>query len=121
MHAGYRLGAIPVPVKYRLAASEIKAIFKDANCGLIAVEEFFDDFVADGCLDHLSDHIVWIPSGGKQQGASDYEEELQAARPAPMREASEDDDALLLLASRSWDTAGGLPHWLRWEFGSTAE
>ena len=96
MHAGYWLGAIPVPVNYRLAASEIKAIFKDANCGLIAVEEFFDDFVADGCLDHLSDHIVWIPSGGKQQGASDYEEELQAARPAPMREASEDDDALLL-------------------------
>ena len=96
MHAGYWLGAIPVPVNYRLAAAEIKAIFEDADCQLIAAEEFFFSFVADDCLSYLSDQIVWVPSGGKQKSGCHYEDELQATEPLPMREASEDDDALLL-------------------------
>ena len=96
MHAGYWLGAIPVPVNYRLAAVEIEAILEDADCQLVAVEEFFFSFVANDCLSHLSDQIVWIPSGGKQTSDCHYEDELQATEPLPMREASEDDDALLL-------------------------
>ena len=43
MHAGYWMGAIPVPANYRLAPNEIAYIFDDAECRVVAVDDFFRD------------------------------------------------------------------------------
>ena len=43
MHGGYWLGAVPVPVNYRLAPPEIAYILGDAECRIVAVEEDFSE------------------------------------------------------------------------------
>ena len=96
MHAGYWTGAIPVPVNYRLAPREIAAIFEDADCKVIALEDFFCEFIEDKSLRWFADRALWLPSGDSGATHIDYESELANAAPIAMREAREDDDALLL-------------------------
>ena len=51
MQAGYWLGAVPVPINYRLAPKEIAFILKDAECKLVAVEEEVE--VDGGPVNHV--------------------------------------------------------------------
>ncbi len=39
VHAGYWMGAVPVPVNIRLAAPEVRFILDDAECKLLVVED----------------------------------------------------------------------------------
>ena len=43
VHAGYWLGAVPVPVNIRLAAPEIRFILDDSECKLLVVEDAMAD------------------------------------------------------------------------------
>ncbi|MCH8111520.1 MAG: AMP-binding protein [Proteobacteria bacterium] len=88
MHAGYWMGAIPVPANTRLAPPEIRHIFDDAACKLIAV----DDAMA-GMMDS-EELSPW------REGAlaidRDYDSMLADATPRAAHDSAEDDDAVLL-------------------------
>ena len=43
LHAGYWLGAIPVPVNFRLAPPEIGFILEDSGCKVLFAEAMFRD------------------------------------------------------------------------------
>ena len=44
-YAGYWMGAVPVPINYRLAPPEIRYILDNAGCRVLAVEPVFVDFL----------------------------------------------------------------------------
>lgn len=88
MHAGYWMGAIPVPVNTRLAPPEICHIFDDAACKLIAVD--------DAMADMLNSHEL---SPWRKRALAieyDYESLLAEAVPGAAHDSAEDDDAVLL-------------------------
>lgn len=88
MHAGYWMGAIPVPVNTRLAPPEIRHIFDDAACKLIAVDE-----ACSGILE--SDELSpW--RGGALGIERDYESRVAEAAPGAAHHSADDDDAVLL-------------------------
>jgi acyl-CoA synthetase (AMP-forming)/AMP-acid ligase II len=95
MHAGYWMGAIPVPANHRLAAPEIAAIFVDAECKIIAVEDHFRSFIEHDALGPWASDPLWLSSGSVEIDGRCYEALLSEAEPAPMFEADEDDDAVL--------------------------
>ena len=47
INAGYWLGAVPVPLNFRLARPEIRYILDDADCKLLAVEDRFAALLND--------------------------------------------------------------------------
>ena len=86
--AGFWLGAVPVPINWRLAPPEVAHILEDSTVGLIAVEDEFARFFEVDALAEWSDRLLGMPDA--------YEAALAEATPAPMVETSEDDDAILL-------------------------
>lgn len=44
-YAGYHIGAVPVPINYRLAAKEIGAILDDSASKLLIVDDAFSEFL----------------------------------------------------------------------------
>jgi long-chain acyl-CoA synthetase len=96
IHAGYWMGAVPVPVNIRLAPPEIALILKDAEVKALALDEPFLPLLQ-------SEHVA--PFAGKAfavgpkplgAGLPDYEALLAAARPAALVESRRRDDAILL-------------------------
>ena len=96
LHAGYWMGAVPVPVNIRLAAPEIGFILKDADVKALAVEEPFLPLTAHEAIAPFAGRAFAIapkPLGG---ALPDYETLLKSADPLPRVESKEDDDAILL-------------------------
>jgi len=101
MHAGYWMGAVPVPGNYRLAPSELAYIFDNAECELVVVEDVFENLIADDELKRWAGDPLWLAAPGSeapgQTPGKTYDELLASADPAPMHQpASEEDDAILL-------------------------
>ena len=95
-HAGYWLGAVPVPVNHRLAPTEIRDILDDAECEILAVDDAFSDLVGTEELAPWRGRMFWLAPGAVDGDAPSYEALLAAADPAPRRDADENDDAILL-------------------------
>jgi len=97
VHAGFWMGAIPVPGNFRLAPAELAYIYDDAECGLVAVEDHFEAMLGADDLKPWAADPLWIAGpGGKPPGKS-YEDLLSRADPAPVAHPqSELDDAILL-------------------------
>ena len=96
LHAGYWMGAVPVPVNIRLAAPEIAFILQDADVKTLAVDEPFLPLVENPQIALFARNAFAVspkPLGGK---LPDYEMLLKSAPPAPLFESQEDDDAILL-------------------------
>ncbi len=96
LHAGYWMGAVPVPVNIRLAAPEIAFILKDADVKALAVDEPFLPLVEHEKIAPFAKNAFALtgrPLGG---ALPDYETLLEAASPTPLVESKEDDDAILL-------------------------
>ncbi len=96
LHAGYWMGAVPVPVNIRLAAPEIAFILKDADVKALAVDEPFLPLLAQDQIAPFAKNAFAVspkPLGG---ALADYETLLKSAAPAPRFESREDDDAILL-------------------------
>ena len=89
LHAGYWLGAIPVPVNFRLAPPEIRFILEDSGCKLLAVEPAFLDLLETDALEPWRKNALTI-------GDPRYEVLLAEASPPPLNDPREDDDAILL-------------------------
>jgi long-chain acyl-CoA synthetase len=96
LHAGYWMGAVPVPVNIRLAPPEIAFILKDAQVKALAVDDRFLPLAEDPHIAPFTKSAFAFgpkPAGSK---LPDYEKLLASAKPTPLVESAEDDDAILL-------------------------
>lgn len=87
--AGHWSGAVPVPVNWRLAAREIAEVLDDAGCALVLVDAELAARFEDASLAAWRDRVVVVDADG-------YEERIARMRPAPMHDAGEHDEALVL-------------------------
>jgi acyl-CoA synthetase (AMP-forming)/AMP-acid ligase II/NAD(P)-dependent dehydrogenase (short-subunit alcohol dehydrogenase family) len=101
MRGGYAAGLVPVPVNYRLAPREIAYILDDADCRLVALEDSFAAFMESDELASWRDRVLSLE-------AERHEQRLGKTRPAPMYEASETDDALLVYTGGTTGRAKGV-------------
>ena len=58
VHAGYWMGAVPVPVNIRLAAPEVRFILDDSDCKLLVVEDAMADLAMTDELAPWSARII---------------------------------------------------------------
>ena len=93
--AGFWLGAIPVPVSFRLAPPEIAQILDDAQCTHVMVEVAFAAMLKHPALAGWQSRMTLF---GESAGdnAETYEKLLAAATPPAASDPDPDSDALLL-------------------------
>ncbi|WP_455203289.1 class I adenylate-forming enzyme family protein [Kaarinaea lacus] len=96
MYAGYWLGAVPVPINYRLAAPEIAYILNDAECRLLAIEDVFFELMQNEELTPWIERSLMVPSAQSEDEKSRYETLLNSVDPQPAFEPGEDDDAVII-------------------------
>ena len=99
INAGYWLGAVPVPVNFRLALPEIQYILEDADCQVLAVEDKFIHLLEEDALSRWQDKVLHIsptPVTDDSLPWPQYEIELLSAEPKAVYQAAQDDDAILL-------------------------
>lgn len=96
IYAGYWLGAIPVPINFRLAPAEIAQVLEDAECKLLAVEEGFASMLAHAPLDAWKSRAFCLSPGKTAVSLPHYDEMKAAAEALPPHDPAEDDDAILL-------------------------
>ena len=86
--AGFRIGAIPVMVNWRLAPPEVAHILADSNAALVAVDDAFAPAFQNEALAPWADRLLLMPDA--------YDAAVARAKPAPaITGAHEDDDAIL--------------------------
>lgn len=93
--AGLWLGAVPVPINFRLAPPEIAQILADAGCERVLVEAPFAPMLGQSALAAWQAGAVPIGEAAGTSGAP-YEALLAAADPLPPHDAGAADDAILL-------------------------
>jgi long-chain acyl-CoA synthetase len=93
--AGFWLGAIPVPINFRLAPPEIAHILEDAACVKVFVEAPFQGALEHAALAAWRGRAVAI---GEASGANaePYETMLARAAPVAPNDPDRDEDAILL-------------------------
>lgn len=109
IHAGYWMGAVPVPINYRLAPAEIAAILEGVSPRLLAVENHWASRIADPALAEFREKVVWI--GRDHDGQPDepvYEELRDASPEEDGGPCAENDDALLLYTGGTTGRAKGV-------------
>lgn len=95
MHAGFRMGAVPVPINYRLAAREILEILDDSESKLLIVDRAFAHLLDGARLSSWGERSLRIDAS-IDSAACQYEAEMRhATRVAPVM-VEEDEDAMLL-------------------------
>ncbi|MDH3664104.1 MAG: AMP-binding protein, partial [Alphaproteobacteria bacterium] len=109
LHAGYRLGAVPVPVNYRLAPPEIAYVMENAGCTVLALEDAFTDLMDSEELAGYSAHVLIIGRSSTDSRWPVYDTMLEQAETAQLFEASEGDDALLLYTGGTTGRPKGVP------------
>ncbi len=93
--AGFWLGAIPVPLNFRLAPVELAQILEDAQCTCVMVESVFAPMQEHPALAAWRTRItVFGESAGDNAGT--YEAMLAEATPIAASDPDADADALLL-------------------------
>ena len=63
------LGAVPVPINYRLAPPEIAEILDDAECRLLVVEDAFAELLRNDTLSHWSDRALYLARARRRRVA----------------------------------------------------
>ncbi|MBI2992957.1 MAG: AMP-binding protein [Gammaproteobacteria bacterium] len=96
IHAGYWLGAVPVPVNFRLAVPEIHYILEDAACDLIAVEDRFVHLLDNEAFAPWRKRALYVAPQPTAVALPQYETLLADTGPAAIHGANQDDDAILL-------------------------
>ncbi len=109
VHAGYWLGAVPVPVNIRLAAPEVRFILDDADCKLLVVEDAMADLATTDELAPWRDRIIHQSSEPGEIAGPQYDALLADAAPSEPREAAEDDDAILFYTGGTTGRSKGVP------------
>jgi len=96
MHAGYWMGAVPVPVNYRLAPPEISYVLQNSACRLLIVEDFFAELLEAGELAPWAGNVLLVAATKLDCPWPQYEPLLADAAPLPAHDSTEDEEALLL-------------------------
>jgi long-chain acyl-CoA synthetase len=96
MHAGYWMGAVPVPVNYRLAPPEIAYVLENAECKLLIVEDVFAELLGAEDLVPWTGNVLLVAAASVGSPWPQYDALLDGASPAPAHDSAEDDDAVLL-------------------------
>lgn len=96
IHAGYWMGAIPVPINYRLAPPEIRFILDDADCATLIMEDALIDLAATEELSPWHGRILYLASDHAEVDWPQYEAMLASTSPMDYHASGEDDDAILL-------------------------
>ena len=118
MHAGYWMGAVPVPVNIRLAAPEIAYIVDNAGAGVVvAVDAPFLGLLEHEALAPWRDRAIRVAGPDDGAGAADagwpehdYETLIAAADPArTARSARRDDPAILFYTGGTTGRSKGVP------------
>lgn len=108
MHAGYWMGAIPVPVNFRLAPPEIAYILDNAECRLLVVENAFGEILVAPELAPWLDGVLML-GGPADAEHTNYDTLLAATEPEPLNDRAEpEDDALLLYTGGTTGRAKGV-------------
>ena len=109
IHAGYWMGAVPVPINYRLAPAEIAAILEGVSPRLLAVEDHWASRIADPALAEFRERVLWIGRGHGGRPDEPVYEELRDASPEDDGGTSaENNDALLLYTGGTTGRAKGV-------------
>ncbi len=108
IHAGYWIGAVPVPINYRLAPPEIAYVLDNAECRLLVVEADFAELLASSELRPWTGRTLLVAGRGTDGGEPCYEALLEQAQPATMHEAAEGADALLVYTGGTTGRAKGV-------------
>ena len=111
IHAAYWLGAVAVPINYRLAPREIDEILASAAPRLVVVEDHFRAIMADPGLAARPEPLLRIGgrSGEGPPGPGHVYEALRDASPEDAgRTSVENDDALLLYTGGTTGRAKGV-------------
>ena len=95
-YAGYRMGAVPVPINHRLAPPEIRNILEDSGCEIIAVEDAFRPQIETDELAHWRERMFWLSAPPAKSAEPHYEGLVDEAESLPAVEVDEDDDAILM-------------------------
>jgi len=109
MHAGYWMGAIPVPVNFRLAPPEIAYVLENAACKLTIVEHDFTQILDADEIAGWTRNVLnfGAPTGDERPR---YDALLAETEPAPLYDgAEEEDEALLLYTGGTTGRAKGVP------------
>lgn len=98
LFATARLGALFVPLNYRLSAAEIRYMLDDSGASVLVHSPDTDDLVA-GPLPETLRHVVATDPASCPAGGLDYEAELAAADDPPPTGVRLEDPCLLLYTS----------------------
>ena len=105
IHAGQWIGAVPVPINFRLAPVEIRTILDDAGCRLVVADPQFMPVLDGPALADWPGRRLLL--SGDEDGA--YEQAVKSARPVDPVTASADTEALLLFTGGTSGRAKGVP------------
>jgi len=92
--AGFRAGAVPVPVNWRLAAPEIEHILRDAECETIFVASEFLPVYDAPALAPWRDKLICL-TGEAPEGMAHYDDLFAGASAAGITPTAAGDDAIL--------------------------
>ena len=107
IHAGYWSGVIPVPVNVRLAPREIAFVLNDAGCRRLAVDPALIGLLdRDELAPWRERSFILGPAGAKERPGHD--EMIAASNALPLRDAAEDEDAILLYTGGTTGRAKGV-------------
>jgi long-chain acyl-CoA synthetase len=95
LHAAYWLGAVPVPLNFRLAPAELAAVLDDAGCKVVAVEDGFAPLFSQAPLEAWRSRAFTL-GAASSVGLPCYDALRDAARALEAHDPDEDDDAILL-------------------------
>lgn len=96
INAGYWLGAVPVPINFRLAPPEIRYILDDAQCKLLVVEDALVHLLDKDEFAPWRDRALYLSAQRADVPWPQYEALLTTTEPLPVYQAAQDDDAILL-------------------------
>ena len=96
MHAGIWMGAVPVPVNYRLAPPEIAYVLANAECNVLILEDLFAGLLDAEELVPWTKNVLLVAKSNIESSSPQYESLLDKCVPMPAYESAETDDAVLL-------------------------
>ena len=96
MHAGYWLGAVPVPINYRLAPPEVAVVLEDAECRLLAIEDVFIKTLEQPPLGAWRSRAFCMSADASRTTLPRYDSMRDAATALEPNDPAEEDDAILL-------------------------
>ncbi len=109
IHAGYWMGATPVPINFRLAAVEIRHILEDAGVAVLAVDEALQEIGEAPELAPWADCRLLVAAAPIESPLPQYEPLLAATPPVGPQESGEDDDGILLYTGGTTGRSKGVP------------